>query len=86
VRKAVKIAISLPDKLLRIAERERKVRRETRSEFFRRAVEALLRQEQERRDLDQYIQGYLAYPENEEEIEEARRLSKRVFAAESSSA
>jgi len=82
MRKAVKIAISLPDKLLRIAERERKVRRETRSEFFRRAVEALLRQEQERRDVDQYIQGYLAYPENEEEIEEAVRLSKRVFAAE----
>jgi metal-responsive CopG/Arc/MetJ family transcriptional regulator len=82
MRKAVKIAISLPDKLLRIAERERKVRRETRSEFFRRAVEALLRQEQERRDVDQYIQGYLAYPENEEEIEEAGRLSKRVFAAE----
>ncbi len=81
MRKAVKIAISLPDKL-RIAERERKARRETRSEFFRRAVEALLRQEQERRDVDQYIQGYLAYPENEEEIEEAARLSKRVFAAE----
>jgi metal-responsive CopG/Arc/MetJ family transcriptional regulator len=82
MRKAVKIAISLPDKLLRIAERERKVRRETRSEFFRRAVEALLQQEQERRDVDQYIQGYLAYPESEEEIEEARRLSKRVFAAD----
>jgi metal-responsive CopG/Arc/MetJ family transcriptional regulator len=82
MRKAVKIAISLPDKLLRIAERERKVRRETRSEFFRRAVEALLRQEQERRDVDQYIQGYLAYPESEEEVEEARRLSKRVFAAD----
>jgi metal-responsive CopG/Arc/MetJ family transcriptional regulator len=58
------------------------VRRETRSEFFRRAVEALLQQEQERRDVDQYIQGYLAYPESEEEIEEARRLSKRVFAAD----
>jgi metal-responsive CopG/Arc/MetJ family transcriptional regulator len=82
MRKAVKIAIGLPDKLLRIAERERKVRRETRSEFFRRAVEALLRQEQERRDVDQYIQGYLAYPESEEEVEEARRLSKRVFAAD----
>ena len=82
MRKAVKIAISLPGKLLRIAERARKVRRETRSEFFRRAVEALLRQEQERRDVDQYIQGYLAYPENEEEIEEAARWSKRVFAAE----
>ncbi len=82
MRKAVKIAISLPDKLLRIAERERKVRRETRSEFFRRAVEALLRQKQGRRDVDQYIEGYLTYPENEEEIQEALRPSKHLFAAE----
>ena len=80
--KAVKIAISLPDKLLRTAERERKARRETRSEFFRRAVEHLLRAEQERRDIEQYVKGYLAHPETEQEVQEAERLSRHVFAAE----
>jgi len=81
VRKAAKIAISLPDKLLRAAERERKTRRESRSQFFRRAVEALLQQEQERVDIAQYVRGYREHPETAEEIEQARRQSKRGFDA-----
>jgi metal-responsive CopG/Arc/MetJ family transcriptional regulator len=81
MRKAAKIAISLPDKLLRAAERKRKATRETRSQFFRRAVEALLHEEQERVDVAQYVRSYREHPETEEEIEQARRQSKRVFDA-----
>ncbi len=79
--KAAKIAISLPDKLLRAAERKRKATRETRSQFFRRAVETLLHKEQERADIAQYVRSYREHPETAEEIEQARRQSKRGFDA-----
>ena len=40
---AVKVAISLPAGLLEMAEHERQLRGESRSEFFRHALEAYLR-------------------------------------------
>jgi metal-responsive CopG/Arc/MetJ family transcriptional regulator len=63
-----KIAISLPDPVLETIERERKASGESRSEFFRRAVEDLLRRERERELDAQYIRGYQQYPETAEEI------------------
>ncbi len=81
MKKAAKIAISLPNQLLRATERERKATRETRSQFFRRAVEALLQRDQERLDIEQYVRAYREHPETADEIEQARRLSRRVFEA-----
>ncbi len=66
--KATKIAISLPEDLLEIIERERRESGESRSQFFRRAVEAFLRRKQERKLEEQYIRGYQRYPETEEEL------------------
>ena len=43
VGRSVKLAISLPEDLYAAAERERRARQETRSEFFRRALAAFLR-------------------------------------------
>ena len=63
-----KVAISLPEEILQSIERERKATGESRSQFLRRAVEALLRQEREREAIEQYIRGYQQYPETEEEI------------------
>jgi metal-responsive CopG/Arc/MetJ family transcriptional regulator len=63
-----KIAISLPDKFLESIEKECRARGETRSEFFRRAVESFLRRERERLLEEQYIRGYRQYPETAEEI------------------
>ena len=40
----------------------------SRSEIFRRAVEEHLRRVKEREDVERYIQGYLKYPETQEEI------------------
>ena len=63
-----KIAISLPEQLLKDIEKERGSCGVTRSEFLRRAVEQYLRREREREDVEQYIRGYLEHPETEEEI------------------
>ena len=65
--KTAKIAISLPEDLLQVLEAWRKACGQTRSEFFRQAVEAFLRREQERELDEQYVRGYLETPETDEE-------------------
>ena len=63
-----KIAISLPEETLQSVEKQRLATGLSRSEFFRRVVEEYLRLVKEREDVEQYIQGYLKYPETKEEI------------------
>ena len=63
-----KIAISLPDDVHQAVEKERLATGESRSQFFRRAVEERLRRAKERKDVEQYIRGYQLYPETAEEI------------------
>ena len=66
--KTAKIAISLPQDLLENIDSERLAHGESRSGFFRRAIEAFLRHERDREAIEQYIRGYQEYPETEEEI------------------
>ena len=61
--KSTKVAISLPERVLQAIEKERKARGESRSEFFRRAAEKLLKQEHEFKAVEKYIQGYCSLPE-----------------------
>lgn len=75
-----KIAISLPEQLLREIERERGTCGVTRSEFLRRAVEQYLRRQREREDVEQYIRGYLEHPETEEELGWVEVVSQEVLA------
>jgi len=82
MRRAAKIAISLPENLLRAAERKRKATRETRSQFFRRAVETLLQRDRELELERRYIEGYLKYPETEAEVAESHQLAMAAFADE----
>jgi Arc/MetJ-type ribon-helix-helix transcriptional regulator len=63
-----KIAISLPDEVLRAVEQERLARGESRSAFFRRAVEQLLRRERERKWDEEYVRSYREFPETAEEV------------------
>ena len=79
--KTAKIAISLPEELLQDLERARLARGESRSEFFRRAIEALLRHERDREAIGQYIRGYLQHPETEEELGWVEVASQEVLAA-----
>ena len=80
--KAVKIAISLPDELLKAAERERRAKGESRSEFFRRALETLLRREREREAGQRYVEGYREQPETEEEVAAVHQASSATLSQE----
>lgn len=59
-----KISISLPQPILRAADRERQARGETRSEFFRRAVEDLVKRRQEAEDVRRYVEAYQRIPDD----------------------
>jgi metal-responsive CopG/Arc/MetJ family transcriptional regulator len=80
--KTAKVAISLPEHLLAAVERERRARGESRSEYFRQAVEARLKQERETADITDYVRGYQECPESTEEVEAAHRAGSAVLAAE----
>ncbi len=80
--KTSKIAISLPEEVLKAVEREREGSGESRSQIFRRAVELLLRQRKEREMSEQYIRAYQQVPETEEEIAAARRSASAVLSEE----
>lgn len=80
--KTVKIAISLPQELLKAAERERKARGESRSRFFCQAVETFLRQARQHNAIEQYIQGYRDKPETEEEVAAVHQVSSAVLSQE----
>ncbi len=74
-----KIAISLPEETLQSVEKERLASGLSRSEFFRRAVDEHLRRAKEREDVEQYIQGYLKYPETKEDIALAEATQHYAF-------
>ena len=80
--RVAKIAISLPEDLLKVVEGERKARGESRSEFFRRAVEALLRQERERAAVEQYVRGYQKMPESADDVQSIHRAGVAVLTEE----
>jgi metal-responsive CopG/Arc/MetJ family transcriptional regulator len=80
--KTTKIAISLPEEVLDAVERERGESGESRSAFFRRAVEALLRRQREQELSEQYVHAYQALPESPEEVEAARRAASNILAEE----
>lgn len=78
-----KVTISLPQELYRAAERERKLRKQSRSQFFRSALAAaLLEQQRERQASERYVAAYLAVPEKEPEVSTVHELSRAVLAAE----
>jgi len=80
--KTAKVAISLPEHVLAAVETERRAKGETRSEFFRRAVEARIKGERESTAIKDYVRGYQQYPESAEEVEVAHRAGSAVLATE----
>lgn len=78
--RGTKVTISLDNELLAAVERERRARRQTRSEFFRAAAEQLLSREQEA--IARYIRGYQECPETDEEIALAAQLGRAILAEE----
>lgn len=80
--KAVKVAVSMPSWILDIVEQERKKRGESRSEFFRQAVQSFVRGLKEREDVERYVRGYLEQPETGDEIEAIRAAGAIALAGE----
>ena len=80
--KTAKIAISLPEDVLKAVERERGESGESRSEFFRRAVEMLLRRRREQEMSQQYVRAYQRMPETKEEVAAAYRAASNILAEE----
>ena len=78
-----KIAISLPDEIFQAVEKERLAKGESRSKFFRRAVEEHLRRAKEREDVERYIRGYQLYPETQEDVALAMATLHYAFDDES---
>ena len=82
MNRSAKIAISLPEDTLEAVEKEREISGESRSSFFNRAVENLLKQEQEVRLVESYVEGYRAMPESAGEIDAVHRSGVSVLAEE----
>ena len=80
--KSAKVAISLPKDMLEAVETERKAKSESRSKFFRRAIERLLKQERESSDIKDYVHGYQEIPESVAEVEAAQQIGSDVLTKE----
>ena len=80
--RAVKIAISLPEELLRVVDEQRLANGTSRSAFFRLAVEGLSRRQREQDEAGRYVRGYLQHPESDEEIQEALQTATAALAVE----
>jgi metal-responsive CopG/Arc/MetJ family transcriptional regulator len=63
----VKIAIGIPEATLKAVEEARRNTGESRSEFLRRAAEAMLRHEHRPDLIARYIEGYRQLPETLED-------------------
>lgn len=82
MEKSAKVAISLPEDTLKVIEKERKARGESRSEFFRRAIEEYLRQEKNSIEIEKYIHGYTTIPESTEEVEVIHQAGVNILSEE----
>ena len=80
--KIAKVAISLPADVLKTVEEKRGESGESRSQFFRRAVEVLLKQQIEQEKSERYVRAYSENPESKKEIEAARRAASAILATE----
>lgn len=74
------MTINLDSEPLAAVGRERRARRQTRSEFFRSAAEQLLNREREA--IARYIRGYREFPETAGEIALAAQLGRAILAEE----
>lgn len=81
--KSTKVAISLPEDILKTVKKERKARGESRSEFFRRAIDNYLKQERGSKEVEAYIRGYISIPESAKEVEAIHQAGVHILVEES---
>jgi metal-responsive CopG/Arc/MetJ family transcriptional regulator len=83
MKKNTKVAISLPVDMYENIEKARVKKGESRSEYFRHAIEKMLKEEQNARDIQVYVTSYAADPETGAERKGVDRLSAAILARES---
>lgn len=67
--RARKVAITVDAELLARAEKLRRKTDESRSALFARALRAVLKEEERKRKIAEYIEGYRRVPERAEDVE-----------------
>lgn len=82
MRATAKVSVSLPAHILERADRERRETGESRSEFFRRALEALFASQRREVAERRYLEGYVREPESEYEVASAAALAAAAFEPE----
>ena len=82
MEKTTKVAISLPAEMYKTVEIARIKKGESRSEYFRHAVEKLLKEEQDAKDVEAYVASYAFNPETKAEVKTIDRLSTSILAKE----
>src|SRR5438128_11719941 len=78
MKRAVKVAISLPDDLLHRVDRACRERKVSRSEYFRQAASNLLGLSGEQ-EVERYVRGYSTHPETPSEVQAARAAAARTL-------
>lgn len=63
-----RFTISVPTELLEAVDQQLIKEDETRSAFVRHLLEEALREAEEKKDVERYVQGYLEQPQTEEEV------------------
>ena len=81
MNRTVKVAISLPEELLRQVDRVRRKRGESRSQYFREAASARLTTGADS-STEVYRQGYRDMPETAQEVEAATQSAIALLASE----
>jgi metal-responsive CopG/Arc/MetJ family transcriptional regulator len=79
MNKTEKVAISLPRALLRQIEKSRRAKGQSRSAFFRAALETQLRQASEAEADEEYRKAYRERPETKEDADWARATAVGAF-------
>jgi len=77
-----KISVSLPAELLDRVDRECATTGESRSQLFRRALEALFEGERRHAEVRRYMEGYVAEPEAEYEVAAAGAAARSALETE----
>jgi len=79
MKESDKVAISLDRDLLRRTERLRARTGESRSALVARALRGLLSLEDQKRQVEEYVEAYRRHPETDAEVEAARASAKKAL-------
>jgi metal-responsive CopG/Arc/MetJ family transcriptional regulator len=74
-----KLTISMTRETVRRMREECKRRGQKRSRFIEEAVEKLLKEEEKKRKIAAYVEGYRKHPESEEELAVSEAVLKQNF-------